>query len=355
MTRTGFAVSLAALVFAAPLARAADAQAPRVKPTVKFSALTKVDLQKLGDNDPFEFHGQVTTKAALLAPLRNARAETDADLKIKLAQAASKVQTLKARSAALHVQDVEHSRTLVGAGLAKLKQFFPPIPKATPTPCAGPVVAGVIGLVTPNSDVLVLGHCFGTQQGTASLQGNFGSVALNIIEWHDAGIGAHVPSNLSGAADQYGIEGAQIVVTTAGGQTPPVAPRVDFKALRDHRVLEAHEVSTQCSIQADINNCDPTVGRTLDASHSNTVDVTSDTGADTLSGNLKNGWVITDQEIAYTSKGNFFSPCAVTFDPVPTTPTGNFSLHYHYDVSPFQYCRTVVLLYAEGPAGTSPH
>ncbi len=56
-----------------------------------------------------------------------------------------------------------------------------------------------------------------------------------------------------------------------------------------------------------------------------------------------------------SSKGNFFSPCAVTSDPVPSSPTGNFSLHYHYSVSPFQYCRTVVLLYAEGPAGTSPH
>ena len=352
-TRTRFPVALAVIALAFSFTPPATAQAPRVKAPVPFSSLTKAQLQALGENDPIEFHGKVTTKGALLAPLKNARVEADAELKIKLAQSDSKLQTLKARSAALHVQMLDRSRSLISGELAKLR--IAPTPGPKPTPCAGPVVAGVIGLVTPNSDVLVLGHCFGTQQGSAALQGNFGNVALIIIEWHDGGIGLHIPSNLSGAADQYGIEGAQIVVTTSGGQTPPVAPRVDFKALRDHRVLEAHEVSTQCSIQADINNCDPTAGRTLDAAHSNTVDVTSDTGADTLSGNLKNGWVITDQQITYTSKGNFISPCAVTFDPVPTTPTGNFSLHYHYDVSPFQYCRTVVLLYAEGPLGTSPH
>jgi hypothetical protein len=353
MTRTGFAVSLAALVFGALLARPARAQAPRVKPTVKFSALTKADLLKLGDNDPFEFHGQVTTKSALLAPLRNARAETDAELKIKLAAAMSKLETLKARSASLQRQQVDRSKALVQAELAKLRVAPTPGPK--PTPCAGPVVAGVIGVVTPDSNVLVLGHCFGTQQGSASLQGNFGNAPLIVIEWHDNGIGLHVPSALQGGPDQYGLEGAQIVVTTAGGQSPSVPPRVDFKAAREHRVLEAREIRTQCSAAADINNCDPTAGRTLDASHSNTVDVTSDTGEDVVSANLKNGWVIVDQQVTLVSKGNFISPCTNSFDTVPAQPTANFSLKYHYDVSPFQYCRQMVLLFAEGPIGTSPH
>ncbi|MDL2716763.1 MAG: hypothetical protein PT977_03325 [Acidobacteriota bacterium] len=354
-TPTRFPVALAGLALVFSFTPPATAQAPRVKAPVPFSSLTKAQLQTLGDNDPIEFQGKVTTKATLLAPLRNARVEADAELKIKLAQSASKLETLKVRSASLHSQQVGRSRTLVTGELAKLKQFIPPAPKATPTPCAGPVVAGVIGLVTPNSDVLVLGHCFGTQQGSASLQGNFGNVNLIIIEWHDGGIGLHIPSSLSGGPDQLGFEGAQIVIATANGQHPPVAPRVDFHAAREHRLLAAHEVKTQCSIQADINNCDPVAGRTLDAAHSNTIDVTSDTGDDTLSADLKNGWVIVEQTIDSISKGNFISPCTVSAEPIPASPTGHFSLRYHFNVSPFQYCRTVVLLYAEGPVGTSPH
>ena len=329
------------------------AETPRLKAPVKFSTLTKQQLARLGDNDPIEFHGKVTTKSALLAPLRNARAESDGEMRIKIAEATAKLGTLKARSATLHTQQLDRSKTLYAGAIAKLRIAPTPAPK--PTPCAGPVVAGVIGLVTPNSDVLVLGHCFGTQQGTASLQGNFGNVSLIIIEWHDGGIGLHIPSSLSGGPDQLGFEGAQIVVKTANGQSPPQAPRVDFHAAREQRVLEAHEVTTQCSIGADINNCDPTAGRTLDASHSNTVDITSDTATDTLTGNLKNGWVVVDQQVSTISKGNFISPCATTAEPIPAGPTGNFKLHYHFDVSPFQYCRMVVLLYAEGPLGTSPH
>lgn len=352
-TRTRILISLAAVALAFSPASPAAAQAPRVKTPVPFSSLSKEQLAKLGDNDPIEFHGKVTTKSALLAPLRTARVDSDAELKIKLAQAASKLQTLKARSATLQRAQVDKSKALLSGELAKLRVAPTPAPK--PTPCAGPVVAGVIGLVTPNSDVLVLGHCFGTQQGTASLQGGFGNVSLIVIEWHDGGIGLHVPSTLQGGPDQLGFEGAQIVIATAGGQSPPVPPRVDFHAAREHRILEAHEVKTQCSIGADINNCDPTVGRTLDAAHSNTVDVTSDNGNDVISGNLKNGWVIVDQTVTRVSKGNFISPCDGGYDAIPAQPTGNFALHYSFSVSPFQYCRTVVLLYAEGPVGTSPH
>jgi hypothetical protein len=350
--RTWTLPTLAIVTLAASSASPAAAQAPRVKTPVPFSSLSKEQLAKLGDNDPIEFHGKVTTKSALLAPLKTARVESDAELKIKLAQAASKLQTLKARSATLQQARVDKSKALLSGELAKLRIAPTPAPK--PTPCAGPVVAGVIGLVTPGSDFLVLGHCFGTQPGTVSLQTTIGTFPLIIAEWHDNGIGVHIKSTLEGGPDQYGIEGAQIIVTTLNNQSPAVPPRVDFMAARDHRVLEAHEVTTQCSIQADINNCDPTAGRTLDASHSNTVDVTSDTGADTLSGNLKNGWVIKEQTITMISKGNFISPCEVHADPIPSTPTGNFSLHYSFSVSPFQYCRTVVLLYAEGPVGTSP-
>jgi hypothetical protein len=346
-------LAVASLALALCPTSPAAAQAQRVKAPVRFSALTKADLRKLGDNEPFEFQGKVTTKAALLAPLRNARAETDAELKIKLAEAASKLQTLKARSAAFHLQQLDRSKSLVTGALAKLRVVPTPGPK--PTPCGSPVVSGVIGLVTPNSDVLVLGHCFGTQQGTASLQGNFGNVNLIVIEWHDGGIGLHIPSNLSGGPDQLGFEGAQIVIATANGQHPPQAPRVDFHAAREQRILEAREVKTQCSFQADINNCDPTPGRTLDAAHSNTVDITSDTGSDTVSGSLKNGWVVVDQTITMTSKGNPISPCEVSHDAIPAPPSSSFNIHYGFNVSPFQYCRTVVLLYAEGPVGTSPH
>lgn len=346
-------LALAALSLLLSSTGLSAAATPRLKAPVKFSTLTKQQLAQLGDNDPIEFNGKVTTKSALLAPLRNARAESEAEVKLKLAQASSKLQSLKVRSANLHKVQIDRSRSLLSGELSKLRIAPTPAPK--PTPCAGPVVAGVIGLVTPNSDVLVLGHCFGTQQGTASLQGSFGDVPLIVIEWHDGGIGLHIPSTLSGGPDQLGFEGAQIVVKTANGQSPPQAPRVDFHAAREQRVLEAHEVTTQCSIGADINNCDPTAGRTLDASHSNTVDITSDTTTDTLSGNLKNGWVVVDQEVTTISKGNFISPCATSAEQIPPGPTGNFKLHYHFDVSPFQYCRMVVLLYAEGPVGTSPH
>ncbi len=350
--RTRLSLVLVAFASATALAGPAAVQVPRLRVPVKFTALSKDQLVSLADDAPIEINGKVTTKAALLAPLKNARAEADAELRMKLAQAGPHLQALKVRSAALHRQQIDRSKSLVSAAIAQIRIVPTPGPK--PTPCATPVVAGVIGLVTPDSDVLVLGHCFGTQQGSAALQGNFGSVALIVREWHDSGIGLHVPSTLAGAADQYGIEGAQIVVTTATNQSPAVPPRVDFKAARDHRVLEAYEVKTDCSPGADINNCDPTAGRTLDASHSNTVDVTSDHGSDVVSGKLKNGWVVVDQQITMVSKGNFFSPCEVFHDPIPSSPTGNFSLHYGFNVSPFQYCRTMVLLYAEGPLGTSP-
>jgi hypothetical protein len=353
-TRNPISIPVAILAaIAAALAPRADAQAPRTRTPVPFASLTKEQLARLGPDEPLEFHGKVTTKSALLTPLKNARLESDTEVKLKLAQATSKLETLKLRSATLQKTQIDKSKGLLAGELSKLRIAPTPAPK--PTPCAGPVVAGVIGLVTPNSDVLVLGHCFGTQQGTASLQTTAGNIPLIIIEWHDGGIGLHVPSTVQGTPDQLGFEGAQILVTTASNQSPAVPPRVDFHATREHRVLEAYEVTTQCSIQADINNCDPTAGRTLDASHSNTVDITSDTGADTLSGSLKNGWVVVDQTVTMISKGNPVSPCEVTSEPIPAGPTGNFSLHYHFSVSPFQYCRTVVLLYAEGPAGTKPH
>ncbi len=348
-------LTLAAFAVGAALAAPAAAQAPRPRVPVKFTALSKDQLLKLADDEPIEINGRVTTKSALLAPLKNARAETDVELRVKLAQAASRLEGLKARSATLQHQQVDRSKSLITSELAKLRAIPTLTPKATPTPCAGPVVAGVIGLVTPNSDVLVLGHCFGTQQGSASLQGSFGSVNLIVIEWHDGGIGLHVPSTLSGATDQLGFEGAQIVVATANGQSPPVPPRIDFHAAREHRVLEAREVQTSCSPRADINNCDPTAGRTLDAAHSNTIDITSDTGHDRLTGELKNGWVVVDQLVSSVSKGNPISPCVVNGEQIPASHTGHIDLHYSFDVSPFQYCRTIVLLYAEGPVGTSPH
>jgi hypothetical protein len=350
-TRIPTALAIVALAFSA--ASPVAAQAPRVKTPIPFTSLSKEQLARLGPDDPIEFHGKVTTKSALLAPLRTAKTDSDAELKIRAAEAASKLATLKIRSATLRKSQIDKSRSLLSGELAKLRIAPTPAPKATP--CGAPVVAGVIGLVTPDSDVLVLGHCFGTQQGSASLQTNFGSIPLIIIEWHDGGVGLHVPSTLQGGPDQLGFEGAQIAIQTAGGQSPPVAPRVDFHAAREHRVLEAHEIHTSCSVNADINNCDPTVGRTLDASHSNTVDVSSDNGSDAISGNLKNGWVIVDQTVTRVSKGNFISPCDGGHDPIPAQPTGNFTLHYSFSVSPFQYCRTMVQLFAEGPAGTSPH
>ncbi len=88
-------LALAVLSLLLPCAGLSAAGTPRVKAPVKFSSLTKQQLASLGDNDPIEFNGKVTTKSALLAPLRNARAEPDAEVKIKLARATSKLATLK--------------------------------------------------------------------------------------------------------------------------------------------------------------------------------------------------------------------------------------------------------------------
>ncbi len=187
---------LAVLSLLLPCAGLSAAATPRLKAPVKFSSLTKQQLASLGDNDPIEFNGKVTTKSALLAPLRNARAESEAEVKIKLARATSKLATLKVQSANLQRAQIDKSRSLLSGALAKLRIAPTPAPK--PTPCAGPVVAGVIGLVMPDSDVIVLGHCFGTQQGTASLQTSIGNFPLIVTEWYDNGLGLHIKSTLEG-------------------------------------------------------------------------------------------------------------------------------------------------------------
>jgi hypothetical protein len=98
----------------------------------------------------------------------------------------------------------------------------------------------------------------------------------------------------------------------------------------------------------DINDCDPSPGRTFDGVHANTIDISPDTGTDKVKVSLKNGWVLRDKE---WEVGNWLAGGGATL----TYPVGaaNTDVTMHFLVNPAGYIRYYAIFLIEGPRGVS--
>ena len=154
-----------------------------------------------------------------------------------------------------------------------------------------------------------------------------------------------IPDSLSGLREQD----AMVSVVRSDGSASNKTT-VHFVPILEMKTLSAGDAALipVCSMGADINDCDPVPGRTFDGAHSNTVDITDDTGTDKVKVSLKNGWVLRDKEweVGHWLAGG---------DASLTYPVGasNTDVTMSFFVHPFGYIRFYAIFLIEGPKGVS--
>ena len=350
-------VALALSVAAAPLAAAAPptpTPAPRlaIKKPIAVKSLSKEQIKALGDNDPVEIDGKVTTKAQIRADVLKHKATSEAWLAQQMAGAEGRFQKMSGDFGAAQKSKRDAENVKATAAVAKLRQVLEQAKTPTPAPSGKiPCTPKITSLSNGSNPIypgmaafLAGGGCFGSQQGTLRIEGQFqgGSLSNLISLWNDHLVIVSIPANVTGAPDQT----ALVSVVRADG-TASNKLSVPFVANRELKRLKSNEVTVVCSYGADINDCDPSAGRTFDGVHANTLDLTSDHGTDKVKFSLKNGWVLHSQEFVtgnwgfggHGSKGQF--------------PVGQAAgdITYPFTVDPASYIRFYSLVYIEGPVG----
>jgi hypothetical protein len=353
-------IVVALSVAAAPLATAAPptpTPAPRlaIKKPVAVKSLSKEQLQALGDNDPVEIDGKTITKAQARADMLKLKPQADAWVRQKTAGAESRFQTRSGEFGAAQKTKLDAENVKATAAVARLRQSLEQAPTPTPKPeQKGPCTPHIASLSNGSNPVypgmsafLAGGSCFGGQQGTLKIEGQFpgGALKVMISLWKDNLVIVSIPANVSGAPDQT----AMVSVVTADGKTSNKL-NVPFVALRELRLLKSSDTTPVCSMGADINDCDPEQGRTFDGVHSNTIDLTDDHGLDKVKVFLKNGWVLHSEEFEV---GNWGIGGGATSQFASVKGKSTADIGYGFHVHPFGYIRFYSLVYIEGPVGVS--
>ena len=91
-----------------------------------------------------------------------------------------------------------------------------------------PQITKQFWVVTPGSSILIGGKNFGTTPGKVHLQGQFGTRDLVNLEWYPTGIGAKIPTTISGVGDHP----ATLQVRTSAGALTNQYPRRFRRATR---------------------------------------------------------------------------------------------------------------------------
>jgi hypothetical protein len=116
-----------------------------------------------------------------------------------------------------------------------------------------PKILGGLGLVQPGNPfpIVVFGEKFGSQPGTIILEGQFGAVQLNLLEWGADGkfASGYIPADICGVPDHT----ASIRVVSASGWWSEPWP-VSFTAQREVLMFPKNE--TQVLACSDDSNCD---------------------------------------------------------------------------------------------------
>jgi len=354
-------IALALSVAAAPLTAApppSPTPAPRVvlKKPIALKSLSKEQIKALGDNEPIEVAGKTTTKAQARAELAKHKATSDAWIKQQLAGDEGRFQKRSADYAAARKSKLDAENVKATAAVARLRQALEQAKTPTPAPSGKiPCTPKITSLSNGSNPIypgmaafLAGGGCFGNQQGSLRIEGQFqgGSLTNQISLWNDHLVIVAIPANVTGAPDQT----ALVSVVRADG-TASNKLSVPFVANRELKRLKSNEVTVVCSFGADINDCDPVSGRTYDGGHGNTVDLSPDNGSDKVKIFLKNNWVLHSQEFVQGSWGFGGHGSKGAF---PAGQSGNLDITYGFSVDPFSYVRSYSLIYAEGPAGV-PH
>ncbi|MBK9062494.1 MAG: hypothetical protein IPL89_04780 [Acidobacteria bacterium] len=338
----------AALILSALEARAVD------PPARNLTGLSKAQLHALGDQEPVTLNGKVTTKAQIKTDLEKGRAQVRADLESQIRSKLSAFEQMKARHA---TTQTEKARSLKASALAEAGRFAggapaPGGPNPTPAPPKDPKLTSVgAAYVMPGSSFMVAGQALGSSAGTARLEGQFPGGGLNLaVEiWKDNLAVLTVPEGVSGVIRQS----ARVALTRKDGHAANTLP-VPFEPLTEMKVLGSHDPIIVCSIDADINNCDPLPGKTFEGTHANTFDFSDDKGLDKFKVNLKNGWVVEGHDFV---KGGFTLNAFATFynATLHAIPVGasTFDILVNFAVQPATNLEYYGLVYIRGPVGTS--
>jgi hypothetical protein len=351
---TALSTGLSAAVLAlSPALAAADVKpAASAKTPILLKSLTKEQIKRLGDDDPIDVGGRVTTKAQTLAEIRRLKPQTDVWVAQKASAAAARFQKAGLELASSQKARIESNNIKALAAVAALRQQVEQQktdPK--PTPCAGPhlssVSTGSTAIYPGMAAFLAAGACFSAQQGNGKLRiewiSDGGSYSPPVTLWNDHLVMVTIPDSLTGLKEQD----ALVSIVRSDGSASNKAT-VHFVPLLDTKTIYANDgaLVPVCSMGADINDCDPSQGRTFDGVHANTVDITDDTGTDKVKVSLKNGWVLKDKE---WEVGNWLSGGGASI----TYPVGQAStdVTMHFFVHPFGYVRFYAIFLIEGPRG----
>jgi hypothetical protein len=204
--------------------------------------------------------------------------------------------------------------------------------------------------VWPGLAFLIEGRFF-LNGGTVVLKGNFGGsseIDLPILFWNSDVIVAVVPENLTGVMDQT----ATLEVRRSDGETASV--QTMFEATRQILMIGQTDVTFSCSDFAWRNRCngvgdepfecctfriDPLT--TLAGSHQD-YNLLGAIGTDTVSFDLKNGWVTYDVTSSDTVSVTGFQP---------KVSSGTVAAAWHTDGNIWDPVRYYVAITAIGPIG----
>ena len=373
------------------------------------STLSKAQIAALGDDDEVIVRGEATTKRKMKARLDGLRRELDAKIGQAAPEGVSRFQTLVNSVQLAQKTKLEVGNQKYEQGRAALQAVAPPCSYPT-------IKAILNNVVSPGMAIMVLGCGFGKHKGEIVLVGQFpgGELKLERVEWHEGGVGGFVPhvtkvreqdarlvvrKNAQDAAeDEKKMMEAQIAAALAaqGHPPPPPPPGPDaqqamldaqkakkeaedklkakiaaqmaadaeknkttltswpirFEPLLEARNLKYSEIRNYCSGGADVDDCSPVWGHTFDASHTNGIDISDDTGHDSVKVSLKNGWKADSFYMKWVGVGGG--------TPGVHDPTGfsksasSFEMDLHWWVPAFTILGYFVNVHVVGPAGFSP-
>lgn len=325
---------------------AQSATNPAIRKPVVASTLTMEQIRALGDNEPIEFQGRITTKAQVRADLMKFKPLADAWVQQRLGQSMGKLQKMNTDLETAHQTKIRAETMKAGALVAKIMQGVKK--ESPPPPCTSPHLDQVFSpIISPGIPITAMGTCFGPQGGSIKFEGQFpgGALQPTVTAWGNKVVGTTIPYNLTKIADHK----VWVSVTTQDGKTSNKVS-VDYYGKRSVKLLKAGDTTPICSMAADANDCDPVDGRTFDAVHFNSIDLSNDQGTDKIKASLKNGWVLKEREFEANTWG-LGGPLASP----ATLPMGksDFQQAISFAVQPATYLRFYTLLFIEGPEGVS--
>lgn len=331
-----------ALLAAPPLFAQSAAGSAAVRKPVAASTLTRDQIRALGDDEPVEVQGRITTKAQMRAELARFKPQADAWAQQAAAESEGRLQQVRAELESVRKRKIGEEKARASATLAGLLAA-----KVQAEQICGPYLEQVFSTtIGPGVPVTAVGTCFGSQKGTIRIEGQFpgGALLPDVTAWGDKAAGAVLPEGLTGIADHK----VYISLTTPEGKTSNKVA-VDFYATRDAKFLKAADTTPVCSLAADINDCDPVPGRTFDGIHGNIIGGSQ--GTDRVKATLKNGWTLKERVLSHSSWGLGTGTASFGNNPVGQS---NFDQRIDFSAPGATRLHLISRLIIEGPVGL-PH